>query len=269
MEKVVYTISSDQLNTDLINKAFSRVINDYLVSLLVISRTIMNEATDDLNRETRTFNDVKKELFDFLLKHKQFYKLYMITVMSKDEALFILNINDLENGEKMFKLEDIVKIDEIYRKAIKPKFYFKIDQVEAEVIKTIKNKLGISGITNKCIPKFLYNHFLVDKNDLKTKCSNYDELTAFIDIRTDSYYNRKVSIHHISQMAFKFQGAIRNFEDEISCGVCLEDYEENQEICRLPCNHFCCRQCTEEMFAVPEDGSKAHFQCPICRDDCT
>ena len=70
-------------------------------------------------------------------------------------------------------------------------------------------------------------------------------------------------------MSFKFQGSIKDFEDEKSCGVCLKDYEEDQEICRLPCDHLCCRNCTEKMFAIPEDGTEAQFQCPICREDCT
>ena len=70
-------------------------------------------------------------------------------------------------------------------------------------------------------------------------------------------------------MSFKFQGSIKDFEDEKSCGVCLKDYEEDQEICRLPCDHLCCRNCTEKMFAILEDGTEAQFQCPICRKDCT
>ena len=58
-------------------------------------------------------------------------------------------------------------------------------------------------------------------------------------------------------------------EDEKSCSVCLNDYETDQEVCRLPCNHFCCRVCTEKMFSTPNQGLKSNILCPICRDDCS
>ena len=63
--------------------------------------------------------------------------------------------------------------------------------------------------------------------------------------------NESVSVENIEKMSFKFAGPAEEFEGEESCGICLEDYEAGMEVCRLPCNHFCCRKCTEKMFAIP------------------
>ena len=136
-----------------------------------------------------------------------------------------------------------------------------------EELKTlIKSSLGLRKcreLHSEDIRKFFDNNFL-DKEELKTKCSNYNELQAYIKKRIDDYTQAKVSAERINEFSFNFHYLIPGFEDEKSCVVCLEDYEEGQEVCRFQCNHFCCRVCTEEMFLRNE-----LFQCPICRGDCT
>ena len=242
------------------------VINSYLWFIRQISLRIVGESTNDLNREKRKFEAVKKELFNFLVQHKKFYELKKITLKSNAKRiLFSLNINYPYNIDNSLKIKDVVKFAKKCEKYKQIEYH--TDQVEAEIVETIKSKLKKSLITKEDIQQFLENNFLVDKENLGTKCSNYKELSDYIDSRVDNYFDEKVSIEHINNISFTFQGSIKNFEDEKSCGVCLEDYEGNQEVCRLPCNHFCCRNCTEEMFAIPKEY--AYFQCPICRDDCT
>ena len=116
---------------------------------------------------------------------------------------------------------------------------------------------------------FETRYLLYNKSVLKTKFSNYKDLVSYIHRRRNSYLVSKVSSEHINQMSFVFKGSFKDLNSEKSCSVCLDDYEEGQEICHLSCNHYCCRKCTEEMFAILENGSRANFQCPICRHDCT
>ena len=80
METLFSTVSSDQLDTWLIKKAYRDVINSYLWFLRTIGSTIVNETTDDINRETRKFNTVRKELSEFLFKHRRCYQLKTIIV---------------------------------------------------------------------------------------------------------------------------------------------------------------------------------------------
>ena len=110
---------------------------------------------------------------------------------------------------------------------------------------------------------------LIKKSKFNAKCSTYAELQDYIEQRIKDYFNSEISVENINQMSFRFQGSIEDCEDEKSCSVCLNDYEKDQEVCRLPCNHFCCRVCTEKMFSTPNPGLTSNILCPICRDDCT
>ena len=126
-----------------------------------------------------------------------------------------------------------------------------------------------SVLTNQDIHNFLENNLLVEKSVFYTKCSTYADLKEYIEQRIEDYCDEKISAENINQMSFKFQGSIEGYEDEISCTVCLSDYKTDQEVCRLPCNHFCCKVCTERMFSTPNQGLRSNILCPICRNDCT
>ena len=78
------------------------------------------------------------------------------------------------------------------------------------------------------IKKFFDNNFLIDKKELKTKCSNYDELQAYIRKREDDYLQFKVSAEGVNEFSFKFQESIPGFEEEEECVVCLGDYKKDQ-----------------------------------------
>ena len=260
----------DQINTFAVKHAFEIVISRYMMFLLVVNKTISDDTTDDVQRETRKFNAIKKELFRFLIQHNKFYIFKTINIVSVGENLFSLDISYLDSDNISLNTEDVAKLYEEMETAPSGSFLsLKIEHVQEEINKVLKYKLETSVFTKEDATQFLENQFLVDKGNLGTKHSNYKELAAYIQNRIKSWGGGIVSMEHINEMSFKFQGSMKDFEDEKSCGVCLKDYEEDQEVCRLPCNHFCCRNCTEGMFAIPEDGSNAYYQCPICRDDCT
>jgi len=266
-----------QLDLDVIEDALVGVTNRYFQFLRAIALYIV-EGSDDLNREKRKFYAIKKELFEFLIAHKKFYKLKAIELELNDGSLLYRKIISYSDHDDFLKLEDVFKYIETLESTNPDlQVWYNYDDTEEEIIKTLKTVQGNSCITNEHIMQFLQNRYLVDKKDLKSNCSNYKELDGYINSRAESYIytraksyiNGKVSDIHIDKMSIKFKQSFEEFEDEKSCAVCLEDYEEDQEVCHLPCNHFCCRNCTEQMFAIQEDGTKANFQCPICRDDCT
>lgn len=49
---------------------------------------------------------------------------------------------------------------------------------------------------------------------------------------------------------------------EISCNICLSDYELREEILRLPCNHCFHKECISNWL------QKENVKCPMCRKDC-
>ena len=83
---------------------------------------------------------------------------------------------------------------------------------------------------------------MVESSELNTKFLSYKDLSEYIGERSDNYMNEIITPNRIEEMSFKFQGPIRNFEDQKSCNICMNDYVKDQEICQLPCNHLACRK---------------------------
>ena len=253
----------------LIKDEFEEVLHMY-VSFL---RKTAEKLSKDSERDERKFTVIKNELMNFILRHRQFLRFIKVCLLSNDEYTILdtIAVSNSDEFEQSFNKSDFLRLNSVLDKHEKDlKISYCIKWVDEKIIETLKAILGKPTINKEDIQLFLENHFLVDRDDLDTKCSNYKELSQYIYTRFKGYHFGRVSTLHIEQISFDFSGSIEGFEEEKSCAVCLEDYETNQQVCHLPCNHFCCRNCTVKMFAVPEDVSlKAYFQCPICRADCT
>ena len=250
------------LDAAVLEVAFNSVMHSYLRFLSNIANSIF-EGSQDVRREKRKLCAVKKDMFEFLVAHENIYKLKAIRLKFEKGSVIVENtIIYLDNCEHVLKTDDVFKY---VAGDVNSEVCYNVKEVKEEIVKTLTYSHEKLNITNKNILQYTDNSYLFYKNDLKNNCSDYKELKLYIDTRAKSYINEEVSILHIEKITFNFKGSVKDFEDEKSCGVCLED----QEVCHLPCNHFYCRNCTEKMFAIPKDGSKAIFQCPICRDDCT
>ena len=128
-----------------------------------------------------------------------------------------------------------------------------------KIIQVIQSKFRMSRTTDH-IRLFLKHMFLVDNNKINNNCLTYEQLSDYIRTRCINYENNQgISKVHINKMSFKFKGSIPNFDDVKSCGVCLEDFEKYQEICRLPCNHFFHKTCTEKAFDTLKPMEQKEF----------
>ena len=83
-----------------------------------------------------------------------------------------MDINDFVNSS--LTLEDVVELNENLYPFYQ--FYYEINQVRNEVVKTLKTVLRKSVVTADDIPKILQNHFVVDNNNLGNKRSNYTRI---------------------------------------------------------------------------------------------
>ena len=249
------------------NRTYDEVVTTYIDFLQSISGKVMDEKNNSQMHQ-RKFSAVKKELYDFFKKHSEFFEPLGCSIFLKDES--IVHYTDIDTSKSC---EEFIKLDNVGQSAVKiveldslnkefyQKFHWALNRTEM-----FKRAKSVLKKDVKELKPFLQNHFLVD--DIRTKCSNYKEMQIHINRRIDSYDRNEVSLERIDELSFKFEGSIENFEDQLSCGICFNEFEKNQEICHLPCNHFFCRKCTEKWFKIPEDGSYANFQCPFCRDDC-
>ena len=186
------------LDVNGIRNAFIHVVHSYILFLWHISQTIVEKRTNDVEREKREFSAVKKELFNFLIRHKTFFTFKKIQLLSNNASV-LQSYCKLCNSDVF---EQFMKIDNVYELQLKIKtnkdvssIKYKFVHEEEKIIERIKIVLNKSVISDEDIELFLENHYLVDKKDLKNNCSNYKQLKAYIYGKVESYRNITNSIH--------------------------------------------------------------------------
>ena len=277
------TIESVKLNenkfvaADVAADAIDQVINRYLHFIAEMPKALYSSLYGEENSEavelieSRKFTAIKKELYNFLSVHKDLYKLNKLVIELDDgSVLYERDISILDDSEDFLSKNDALRISELSSDDT----YLVLDRTytHRKFIETLKEKMEKSGITVKNVQQFVESNYLFDNKNLIIKKSNYKDLIACIEQRTIDYCSAKISTENINEMSFRYQGFEKEVEDVENCPLCLEDFKKDQEVCRLPCNHLCCRVCTEKMFSTPRLNNPErygyHVSCPICRDNC-
>ena len=182
----------------------------------------------------RKFIETRKELYNFLTKHKNIFEVSALTYKTEIEEW--KQVVALECFENFIKLDEFLKyISE--KTEIKLKYpktavdiHFDNSFYNEDLQKSIKTILELRkyrNLHNEDINKFFDNNFLVDKVELNTKCSSYGELQAYIKKRKDDYLQSKVSSQRINEFLFILHDSTEGFGDEKCCAVCVEDYQED------------------------------------------
>ena len=186
------------LDVNGIRNAFINVVHSYIIFLWRISQTIVKKRSNDVEGEKRKFSLVKKELYNFLIRHKIFFTFKKIQLLSNNGSV-LQSCCKFCNSDVF---EQFMKIDDVYQLQLKIKtnkevssIKYKFIHEEKKIVERIKIVLKKSVISDEDIQLFLENHYLVDKKDLKNNCSNYKQLKAYIYGKVESYRNITNSIH--------------------------------------------------------------------------
>ena len=83
-----FSTAEKQLVANVIKKEFQELIDSYVEFLRNISRVVARNHTDDVEREKRKFNDVRKELINFLSQHKLFFTVKGIQILTETGSAF-------------------------------------------------------------------------------------------------------------------------------------------------------------------------------------
>jgi len=256
----------NDLDVNILSDTFIDVIHSYLKFLQQIFHLILKDR-ENVEINKRKFNEVKKELYTFLVKHKDFFNVNNCKVILEDELKTDkIVFNYSEASDDFFSLDDFLKHNKtrilncIINKRLQ--YRYTVDSDVDKIIERVKLLLEKQNVGNEDLQKLLKSRYLLFTFEFDSNCSNYYELSDYIDKRNLNYCKEIVCFERIDEFSIKFNGPIKGFEDQICCGICMNDYEINQQICKLPCNHFACRKCMDIWF-------EKKFQCPFCRNDCT
>ena len=242
------------------------VVENYITFLNCICYRMLNEPVNE-KRHNRKFCHLKEEFYNFLVKHRSHFVLNKFKFFRSDGTVLWESNFNLTTIEEFIKQEEYIicchkLLENMYNSFVDAYDSFDVTYNQESINATMKNALGKQLLNEEDIKTFSETNLLVDNCELKTKFLSYKDLSDYIEERARCYMKEKITPDRIEEMSFKFQEPIENFEDQKSCGICMNDYVKDQEICHLPCNHFVCRKCIETWF-------REKFQCPFCRDDCT
>ena len=118
MESLKLTIEK---MTQVAADAFFEVIRNYIYFIAEISKTLSSCLSEEENLEAvqlvhaRKFTAIKKELYNFLSLHKEFFKLNKILIELEDgSVLFERDISILDNDEGFLCNNDALMISELF-----------------------------------------------------------------------------------------------------------------------------------------------------------
>ena len=260
---------ADYITENKNGQTFTPVLSSYIAFLQFICSNIVNKREIDRNR--RKFEAVKKELYNFLVRHKRFFIVdfcYYKFNKKPNRIICPLKFNYSGNCDQFLNFENFLRHFKANKKVVENVPYdiiFNLSQDTSRQKSRICKVLEKYPVTNEVSKMFFKTHFLVPKEVLNTKLSNYDELARHIDGRIDGYQASVVSAERIEEMSFAFEGSVEGLKGE-PCPICMDEYEKGRQVCRFPCGHFCCRKCTEGTFKFPETNGA---RCPLCNDDCS
>ena len=237
-----------------------------------------SDQTVQIKLNTAKFLEVANELLDFTELHEHLakvnLKLYEVDENSnKAQALSVVfNYNNREST--IFELFQFFAY--LYLSSEK----VKLGRITLEVVVSEINYKSIEQYMQKALNKLeikvnevmnYMTHNLLVENPSKHQLKSYNELINYTVKRKGCYKKQIVSAERVDDFTLKFTSESSHYgSTEQDCAVCLTPYEKDQEVCRLPCNHMMCRNCTEQWFKTPDEGKEGRLkhQCVICRHIC-
>lgn len=99
-----------------------------------------------------------------------------------------------------------------------------------KIYKFIQNNLNLNYL------KFNWNNYIILQNQKNEK---YQKILNF----NNSIINKNIKI-----------------TNEIQCSICLENFSNQNDVCKTNCNHYFHKNCLQTW-------SEKKFNCPVCRSD--
>ena len=243
----------------------------------------------------RKFEEVRQELYEFVKMHKEniIFGWYAVYIPKQNDFTAKFDMQNLDTPETFIGFEKFV---EFFQQKI---LVYRDTTVEYEkplIIKTV----AINALLERVFEKLIAEITLEDVNNLedvtflddqvwKGSKTSYRLLSRKLERRTIDFRKNRISTERMEELSFTFDDAAgRILVDNTQCSVCLEDYENDQIVCRMPCGHLFHRYCLDgwlkpqrcwggpnsedEDYAGAEaeenDRESKKFHCPNCRQYC-
>ena len=238
-------------------RAIYPVIKDIMKNYIKILHAIKNKILKDSNNidiNKRKFDEVKREIGDFLKQHNCAFFVKHCTIRTLDGRIKKRTyLRPQDFTEEFLVLRNYLNFtDDKNKENSKYVLQCQLFYSELQFVMLLQRVLQkrLNEITERDVHNFENIVFL---NELGRKKCSYAELKEKNRRRLYDIENNIVSTERIKELSFTFDGTTKYFEADTKCTVCMEGFESGQELSRLPCNDFFHKHCAEQWFKLPED----------------
>ena len=250
MENGYNILSKKHMET--LKNTFLCIINGYMEFLCEIANnySIYSKSKE---ADERLFDNVKTELFNFLLQHKDCISIDQYLVKLEDKVLSKFSLGCLDSANNFIDFMSFIKFCKEKRDICgnnsllncKPDIHFK----ETGLTLLLENlfEKPLSEITEKNLAEFDKIR-IVNENTWQATKVSYAELKSKITRRIDDFKKNIVSMDRLEELTFVYDETTKHLVSIKECSVCMTTYENGEKVSRMPCNHCFHRHCIEQWF---------------------
>ena len=250
---------------DVLAHSIDKVAHQYLNYIFDIHALYDESTTDYKPVYKQKFDEVRTELKQFLERNEQVACLKSLKFKHRKTNCVKVDFGTLTTNESFLEFD---KFAEYYRQVKGAggvhSFFSDLDWIfysdkVPEFLKGIYGNLWKESSIGFYSPDRV--RFLKYPSWKNTRCS-YAQLEDKIKRRRKDLTSKTISKERIEELSFAL-GSINTSVDAGStkCTICMEGFEVNQEVSRMPCGDFFHKDCIAKWFKLPE----IPFCCSECR----
>ena len=214
--------------------------------LLELLAEIIAESSDA--RKIAKFWEIQQDMFEFLKVHKHLFKIEKISIKASGNKLFNVDISDYSTAKELLDYNFFLLL---HRKKIGQweageMIVITTKFCESDIVAFIESlfKKPMSELNAESVSSLEDLWHVTDVKWKNTICS-VEDLSKKLTRRFEDFQNDMISNKRTEELSFTLDGATTHLVTDSQCSVCIEEFEKNQALCRMPCGHCFHKQCIE------------------------
>ena len=232
--------------------SFKKTVNDVLQKyndLLVLLAKSIEESRDA--KKISKFCEVRQDMFEFAKNHSGLFRIEKMSIKGSEKELLNIEPSNYKSAEHflgyekfLFFIRKNIKLWEDYEYFVISAMFLDC-RIVSFIERLFRKPMSELGAENVDGLKDLW--LVTDVKWKKTKCSIKD-LLKNLDRRFEDFDDDIVSSERIDELSFTLDGTTSHLVTNSQCSVCIDEFEEKQVLCRMPCGHCFHKECIENWF---------------------
>lgn len=235
--------------------ALKHDISDVILQYWNMLKCIYDQISNKEGIYKRKFNEVRYEFYQFLIMHKPIAILKSCAFVHDIKRCTKYDFRCLDSVETFLDFDKFVKYCKEVNCQKNPsenKLVATIDfsNNKSEIFEFLEEaKIFTSTGFNSNFKCIQYS----DDKKWKSKQFTYGQLCDKIEIRCNDIFYNVVSKVRVDELSFTCNNTNKHQVSDIKCTICLEKFEIDQDLSRMPCGDFFHKNCIAKWLNIPDD----------------